>query len=136
MQKYIKDVFGDFNTNSCLIDAEIENINLFKKTNKLQVSIISNKQINLYEIENFEDYLINRFKVSKASLDISYKDADINFNIDNDWNSIIKYIGKKEPFSKAILAGSKVSVNNNKLDVNLNMKGASFLLSKKFDKGI
>jgi len=136
MQKFIKDVFGDYNTNSILRDAEIENINLFKKTNRLQVNIISNKQIKLSEIEGFEDYLIDRFKVNKASLDIGYKNADIDFDIENDWNSIIKYIAKKEPFSKAILSGSKVSVNENKLDVNLKMKGASFLLSKKFDKGI
>ena len=31
----------------------------------------------------------------------------------------LKYIGKKEPFSKAILANSKVQVVDNKLDVNL-----------------
>ena len=136
MQKFIKDVFGDYSTNSSLIEAEIENINLFKKTNRLQVNIISNKQINISEIDSFEDYLINRFKVSKASLDIAYKDAEILFDIENNWNNIIKYIGKKEPFSKAILSDSNVTVTDNKLDVNLNMKGASFLLSKKFDKGI
>ena len=136
MQKSVKDVFGDFKCSSNLIEAEIENVNLFKKTNRLQVRIMSNKQINLNEIDGFEDYLINRFKVSKASLDIDYKDAKIDFDLDSNWDNIITYIGKKEPFSKAILANSKVQVVDNKLDVNLYMKGASFLLSKKFDKGI
>ena len=136
MQKSVKDVFGDFNLNSNLIDAEIENVNLFKKSNRLQVKVLSKKQIDIGEIEHFEDYLINRFKVSKASIDIDYKDVKIDFDIDSNWDNIITYIGKKEPFSKAILANSKVQVYDNKLDINLIMKGASFLLSKNFDKGI
>ena len=32
MQKYIKEVFNDYNENNNIIDAEIENINLYKKT--------------------------------------------------------------------------------------------------------
>ena len=34
MQKYVKEVFNDYNIENNLIDAEIENINLYKKTNK------------------------------------------------------------------------------------------------------
>ena len=124
MQKLIKDVFGDYTCNSNLIDAEIEDVNLFKKSNKID------------ELESFENYLITRFNVNKASIDIDYKDVKIDFNINSDWDNIITYIGKKEPFSKAILSNSKVQIKDNKLDVNLYMKGASFLLSKKFDKGI
>ena len=136
MQKYIKDVFKDYTDNSNLIDAEIGNVNLYKKTNKLHVNIVSDKQVYLNEIENFENYLIGRFKVDKASIDIDYKGLEINQDITSNWNNIVNYIAKKEPFSKAILAGSKAEVLDNKLNVNLFMKGASFLLSKKFDKGL
>ncbi len=94
MQKYIKEVFNDYNQNSNLIESEIENINLYKKTNKLQIKVVSSKQISLQEIEKFEDYLITRFKVSKASIDITYKDVNIEQSIEKDWNSIIKYIAK------------------------------------------
>ena len=73
-KKYIKEVFNDYNQNNNLIEAEIENINLYKKTNKLQVKIASFKQITLQEIESFEDFLINSFKVNKASIDINYYD--------------------------------------------------------------
>ncbi len=136
-RKYIKEVFGDYKENSNLIEAELDNINLYKKTNKLQVKIISSKQILLNEIENFEDFLINRFKVNKASVDITYtNNTEINQNISENWKSIIKNIGKKEPFSKAILNNSKLEIDNEKVRVNLSMKGASFLLSQKFDKGI
>ena len=40
MQKYIKEVFSDYNIENNLIEAKIDNINLYKKTNKLQVKII------------------------------------------------------------------------------------------------
>ena len=136
-KKYIKEVFNDYKLNNNLIDAEVGNINLYKKTNKLQVKITSSKEINLQEIESFEDFLINNFKLNKASLDIKYSN-EINpkVSIQENWNNIIKYIGKKEPFSKAILTGSIPVIKNDQLNIKLHMKGASFLVSQKFDKGI
>ncbi len=77
MQKYIKDVFNDYNENNNLINAVIENINLYKKTNKLQIKVASSNEINLQEMENFEDYLVKTFKVNKASIDINYGDLEI-----------------------------------------------------------
>ena len=136
-KKYIKEVFNDYNQNNNLIEAEIENINLYKKTNKLQVKIASFKQITLQEIESFEDFLINSFKVNKASIDINYYDnLEIEQNIFREWDNIIKYIAKKEPFSKAILTNSKIEMKQEKILVKLSMKGASFLIAQKFDKGI
>ena len=73
-KKYIKEVFNDYKEDNNLIDTEIENINLYKKTNKLQIKVVSNKRITLREIEDFENYLIKRFKVSKVSIDIVYND--------------------------------------------------------------
>ena len=136
-KKYIKEVFNDYKLNNNLIDAEVGNINLYKKTNKLQVKITSSKEIDLQEIESFEDFLINNFKLNKASLDIKYSN-EINpkVSIQENWNNIIKYIGKKEPFSKAILTGSIPVIKNDQLNIKLHMKGASFLVSQKFDKGI
>ena len=51
MPKYIKDVFSDYTVENNLIDCEIENINLYKKTNKLQISVISSKPIGLADME-------------------------------------------------------------------------------------
>ena len=81
MPKYIKEVFNDYGINNNLIEAEIENINLYKKTNKLQVKIASSKRITLQDIESFENYLVNAFKVNKASIDINYGDLEINAGI-------------------------------------------------------
>ena len=136
MQKYIKDVFNDFDQNNNLIEAKIENINLYKKVNKLQVKVASSKEITLTEIEDFENYLVNAFKVNKASIDIMYDNIEIKPKIKEEWGSIIKYITDKEPFSKAVLSGSGVEVKDDKVNVILPMRGAAFLVSKKFDKGL
>ena len=136
MPKYIKEVFNDYGINNNLIEAEIENINLYKKTNKLQVKIASSKVITLQDMESFENYLINAFKVSKASIDINYGDLEIEQNIPENWKNIIQYIGKKEPFSKAILTNSRPEIDGQELHVKLSMKGASFLVAQKFDKGL
>ena len=62
-KKYIKEVFNDFDSNCNLIDAEIENINLYKKLNKLQIKVVSSKPISLQDIELFENYLVNVFNI-------------------------------------------------------------------------
>ena len=60
MQKYIKEVFCDYVGDNPIIDAQLENINLYKKTNKLQINIATLKAIDITEIEDFE-------KIGRAS---------------------------------------------------------------------
>ncbi len=136
MQKYVKEVFIDYPMGHSLGNTQIEKINLYKKTNKLQVKVIAKHPIDLEEIENFEQYLVNRFNVCKASLDIEYQEVDIQQNIEDNWDNILAYIAKKEPFSKAILTGSKIKIKEETLEVMLAMKGASFLTVQKFDKAL
>ena len=93
MQRYIKEVFNDLNENNNLINAEIENINLYKKNNKLLVKVASDREITLRDIEEFEDYLIKGFKVGRASIDIDYKDGvSIDQNIGEEWRYALPYL--------------------------------------------
>ena len=136
MQKYIKEVFEDYNKQSNIIDAQIENINLYKKNNKLQIEIASLKPINLIEIEDFENYLVDRFKVSKAIISVNYGETIIPQTLKEDWENIINYVAKKEQGARAILRGSSLVIKNEEITINLALKGANFLLAKKFDKGL
>jgi DNA polymerase-3 subunit alpha (Gram-positive type) len=137
MQKYIKEVFVDYQADSPLLDAQIENINLYKKTNKLQVEVESGNPIHIGEVEDFENYLVKRFHVNKALIDIHYKDdVKIEQDVEKEWGKVIQYVTKKEPFSKAILTGSKLDISEKNISVKLALKGADFLTNKKFDKGL
>ena len=136
MDKYIKDVFTDFTDVPNLLDARLANVNLYKKLDKLQVDIISNKPITIGEIGKFENYLQSRMNVGKAFTNIKYEDVEIEQNIEENWSNIISYITSKEPLSRAMLTNSTIERNEQNIDVNLKMKGAEFLCSKKFDKGL
>ena len=137
MEKYIRDVFKDYLEEDNIKSAIVSNVSLYKKTNKLQVDVLSENQINVNEIENFENYLKDRFKVDRTLIEIKYKtENEFENNIENNWDNIINYIGKKEPLTKAMLKTSKLKINSNKIDVLLNVKGSDFLNSKKFDKGL
>ena len=136
MEKYIKDVFTDFSEGSNILEAKLLNVNLYKKLDKLQVDIISNKPITIGEIGKFESYLQTRMNVGKALTNIKYEDVEIEQNIEENWSNIISYITSKEPLSRAMLTNSEIERKEQDLSVNLKIKGAEFLCSKKFDKGL
>ena len=136
MQKIIKDVFVDYRKDNSITNSEIIDTSLFKKTNRLQMNIHAFSQISIEDIEDFENYLIKRFNIGRALINIKYDSVEINQSIVDDYPKIIQYITKKEPFSKALLSNSKPEVNEDKVIVKLSVKGTDFLCSKKFDKGL
>ncbi len=137
MQKYINEVFKDYQIENNLTESKIENINLFKKTNKLQMNVLAGKKISIVDISSFEDFLCKKFNVSKTLIDVKYEDGVvIEPDLQNEWKNIIMYIAKREPFSKAMLTGSFLKIDNNNVNVELKIKGKEFLESKKFDKGL
>ncbi len=137
MQKYIKEVFKDYSISNNLVESKIENINLYKKTNKLQLEVLADKKINIQDISSFEDFLCAKFNVAKTMIDIKYNENTIiEQDLQSEWKNIIMYIAKKEPFSKAMLTGSTLNIDNKNVVVELKIKGKEFLSAKKFDKGL
>lgn len=137
MQKYIKEVFGDYHIENNLVESKIENINLYKKTNKLQLEVLADKKINIGDISSFEDFLCGKFNVAKTLIDVKYSEnAQIDQDLNTEWKNIVMYIAKKEPFSKAMLTGSSLNIEDNNVKVELKIKGKEFLEAKKFDKGL
>ena len=124
MQKYIKEVFKDYQISNNLVESRIENINLYKKTNKLQLEVLADKKINIQDISSFEDFLCSKFNVAKTMIDVKYsEDATIEEDFQTEWKNIIMYIAKKEPFSKAMLTGSTLKIEDKNIFVELKIKG-------------
>ena len=140
MLNVVKEVFKDYKETNNILDAKIENINLFKKSNKLEINLFSEKSITLDEIDRFEEYLKTRFQIQKIELNVEMRGKGDSplfpSEIKNDWKSIVKYISKKYPLTKAILNSSDVEKKDNKLIVLLNTKNADFLHSYEIDKEI
>ena len=59
MEKTVKEVFKDYNSNSFeLNEAKIKAVNLFKKTGKIEIILIANKQIKIADLAIFEKYIV------------------------------------------------------------------------------
>ena len=138
MSNAVKDVFKDYNEKNNIINAEIENVNLFKKSKKLEIMLKTERPISIKELESFETYLTNRFQIEKVdfNIEITKREDSIYFfkDIKENWNNIVSYISKKIPLTKAILNSSSVEIEDKKLIVNLNGKSADFLHSYQIDK--
>ena len=146
--KELKVVFGDYNTDSfALANSKISNVNLYKKTNKLELFLQSQEIIPISEIEKFESYAKKRFNFNEVSFKISYQNEEnnkidkvnnleIDKKIENDWKNILEYMSKKVPVIKAFLKQSEVDVKENVINVHLSLKGKEILERQNMDKYI
>ena len=137
MQKTVREVFNDAKIDGKILDSEVLKADLFKKSNKIEIFIKSNEKITINELDSFQKYLVSRFQVARANVEIRYNEnANIEQTIENDWNYLIGYMVQKEPLTRAILSGSKVNISGNNVSIELKVKGSDFLCSKKFDKAL
>ena len=88
MEKTIKEIFKDYDSNSFSLNAaKIKSINLFKKTNKLELIITAEEFIKIEDIYNFEQYLKKRFNIFEANIKIEYSNR-IEIDIEKEWDLI------------------------------------------------
>ena len=133
MEKTIKEIFKDYNSNSFALNAgKIKSLNLFKKTNKLEIVITADEFIKIEDIYNFEQYLKNRFNIFEVNIKVEYS-KPIEVDIAKEWNLIICYMAHKHPLSKAFLKNSTIQIEENRITVNMAMKGKMVLDAKGFD---
>ncbi len=132
-EKMLKEIFKDFEINSNIINTKIKSINLYKKTNKLEVNILSDKPIKVKDVGAFEKYLIKRFMLKEAIIHISYIDGMEN-NFLSEWNDILDYLSYKHPLTKALLKDSILNLDGNNLNINLKLSGADILNGRNMDK--
>ena len=134
MEKTVKEVFKDYNSNSFeLNEAKIKAVNLFKKTGKIEIILIANKQIKIADLAIFEKYIEKRFGFKEIIIKIEYTITPI-FTIIEEWQSIIEYMAYKYPLTKALLKNSSVNIENDIAKVQLSLKGKDILETRKFDQ--
>jgi len=132
-QKLIKDIFTDFKIESNLLNAQIKNIKLTKKTNKVEIDLISDSFISIKDILIFEKYIKQKFQIENIDICIEYNDVEIP-SLEEQWDMIRKYLGYVYPVSKPILETSNIEIDNKNLNVMLDVKGAEFLEARGFEK--
>ena len=133
MQKAIKDVFQDYKKDSNILEAKIQKMDLYKKSNKLEVKIFSQNQLKVEELADFETYLSTRFNLQTIIIDVEYPEIKLVQTLEEDWQKIVKYISSKFPIIKAILKGSTIQLDNNNAIINLKSKSSEFLHAYSID---
>lgn len=132
----IKTVFGDYQEESSLLEACLININLFKRTNTLELDISSEQYIPIKEIAKFETFLKNKFLIDRVYLKMQYPEEMKVPSVEDKWNDILEYMARKYPLTKALLKRSTVQIENSKMKVILPVKGADFLTARGLDKAL
>ena len=133
--KKVGDIFSDYKTNANIKYANIEELNVIKKTNTLEVMIYFDEYIEIKEIWFFEKFLIERFKFDNINIKIRYHEGVELKGIKTEWRNIIAYMSHKYPLMKPmLLLKSDVEVDGNEVNIKMHIKGADFLKAKKTDK--
>ena len=79
-RKTIDEVFNDYEEKTKLVQCEIISIKMFKKTNQLELDLLSDEVLEIREIANFEKYLRLRFNIREVEIRIQYKMILPNIN--------------------------------------------------------
>ena len=131
--KQVKDVFKDLQTTDIISNLFVKTANLHKKTNELELILVScGERINLVDIYKFENYLRIKFKFKNAIIKI--ENPDYKFNLQSEWENILRYINTKYPLTRSILVNSNPICDEKKIKINLLVKGKDFLINSGFVK--
>ena len=128
-EKRIKNIFSDYSSNSfAFSDAEIENVNIYKKTNKMELFLNAPDYIDIDEISKFEKYAVKRFNVSGVDLKIKTEDQkEIKEPpIKEDWKNLITYFSNKNPMARAFLKNSEMNLDKD-INIHIKVKGKEIL---------
>ena len=134
--KKIKDIFNDYKTENNIQEAKIKEINYIKKTGKLKIELISSTYIEIKDIWDFEKFLRTRFLIEDISIAIKYEENVKMKSIEEEWKNIACYMAHKYPITKPMLINSPIEVDEKKITVNMQVKGADFLVQRKLDEAL
>ena len=131
--KTIGEIFRDYSGEENITKANITKINLFKKSNKLEIDLFSKVYIQPNELLGLDKYLQQRFGIENIEINMQY-DKEITLpEITKQWKQIVKYMAYKYPFTEFLLHNSKVEITDKMVKVFIVVKGADFLEARGFD---
>ena len=136
--KTVKQVFKDYDSNSfALSEAKVVCVNIYRKTNTLEIKLKVTSTILMKDLTDFEKYLNKRFGFKQVDIKIDADEGietDFSQKIEAEWKDIVEYMAYKHPLTKALLKNSTISILDNKMIVKLAMKGKAVLEARGFDK--
>ena len=135
MAQLASEIFKDYKEENSILTSVVEKVNLFKKSNILEVNLDSKNKISIRDLFSFEMYLKKRFNLNGIKINIKYTEP-IEFDLENQWEDIVKYLVYKYPSTKALLNNNKLEIQDNNITIYLSVKGEEILTARGIDKAI
>ncbi|TYQ13037.1 UNVERIFIED_CONTAM: DNA polymerase-3 subunit alpha (Gram-positive type) [Acetivibrio alkalicellulosi] len=138
MQKLIElfpEVFNDEKSNGHFKSVQIQNINAYKKSRKLEIFIKSDKLIPVLHLDKLEQKFKNCFALEEVAIkpvftvDLSLKEV-----LEAYWDSIVHFLIKNIAICRGLLDGCKWNLNDNILKIGLKTKGSDILKYRNCNK--
>ena len=98
--KRVEEVFSDYGKTSNIKNAKINEMNLIRKNNVLEIKIESDEYIEIKDLWFFEEFLRERFQFSNVDIKIKYHENVMIKELNNEWINLIAYMVHKYPLMK------------------------------------
>ena len=126
--KLVKEVFKDYESRGSILECQILNVSIFKKSNKLVIDLKSNTKIQFGERLEFEYYLKSKFRVQ-----------DVQINIEEDipkkQTKSSKNGEKQEEVSEIIIGSKRSKIGDKPIKVkDVNMDSGKVVICGKIIK--
>jgi len=114
--------------------AKIQGINVYKKSRKLEIFIVSDTLIPAKTLDTVEQSFKRLFGLEQVHLKVSFNvDFSIEEALDKYWDSILYITKKNVALCRGILSGCKWKIEDKKLCIYLKTKGTEILKCKNCD---
>ena len=133
MPQLAREIFKDYKEENNILESVVDNVNLFKKSNILEINLSSENKITIRDLFSFEMYLKKRFNLNGIKINIKYTE-EIKFDLEDEWEDIVKYIVYKYPSTKALLSDNKIEIQDKNITIYLAAKGKEILIARGIDK--
>lgn len=130
--KKVKDVFKDYEAKGNILECEIANVSIFKKSNKLVIDLKSTNKIQIGEKLAFEFYLKSKFRVQEVEINIDVHETKTQKAVKNVKEDEEE---KQEEYTPIIIGSKKAKITDKIVKVkDINMDSGKVVICGKVIK--
>ena len=134
--KRINEVFSDFNAGSNISTALVESAVLKKKSKTLELSISSDRYIEIQEIEELNHFIKRRFFLEHSKIAVNYTEEVKRKPIEEEIKNIIGYISNKHPFLRVAVNNCDYEISDNTITLKFRVPVSTMFKDLKYDREI
>lgn len=134
--KKVNEIFSDYDAGINISNAVVERVVLKKKSKILEITIISDKYIEMDEINGLNNFVIKRFALNDSKIIIKYSDNVERKPLEEEIDNILASIANSHPFLKAALSNCKYTIKNKSINFDFCIVVSQTLKELNYDKEI